>query len=235
MTICNSHRSMIDNNKSLTALFCISGAAGADLLQRCRIPLCGWCRLQPVAIKMKPMPGAVRTTILRCRWLTQAPFWGRSRTRNLITMAFGADSLQKTDVSMSIRRVLTASERISSSSYTFGVTPLQQYLVEFDDGRLQAFPVAWDTRPKEDGGQHWFHLYPEENIGPGDPLYWTGPNQNWNFMCAECHSTNLRRNYDASVPILTIPRGRRSTCPARPVTVPGQRTWSGLNRTLKVA
>ncbi|MFC1680686.1 tetratricopeptide repeat protein [Pseudomonadota bacterium] len=80
--------------------------------------------------------------------------------------------------------------------YTFGVLPLQQYLVEFEDGRLQAFPVAWDSRAKEDGGQHWFHLYPDENIGPGDPLYWTGPNQNWNFMCAECHSTNLQRNYD---------------------------------------
>ena len=81
--------------------------------------------------------------------------------------------------------------------YTFGVDPLQQYLVEFDDGRIQALPIAWDTRPKAEGGQKWFHLYPGEQIKPGDALYWTGPNQNWNFMCAECHSTNLRRNYDA--------------------------------------
>jgi hypothetical protein len=29
-----------------------------------------------------------------------------------------------------------------------------------------------------------------------DPLHWTGRNQTWNYMCAECHSTNLRKNYD---------------------------------------
>ena len=80
--------------------------------------------------------------------------------------------------------------------YTFGVDPLQQYLVAFDDGRLQALPFAWDTRPVQEGGQRWFHLYPNEEIRPGDYLHWTGPNQNWNFMCAECHSTKLRRNYD---------------------------------------
>src|SRR5262249_35972543 len=44
--------------------------------------------------------------------------------------------------------------------YTFGVYPLQQYLVAFPDGRIQALPVAWDSRAKTDGGQRWFHLYP---------------------------------------------------------------------------
>ncbi len=82
--------------------------------------------------------------------------------------------------------------------YAFGVEPLQQYLIAFDDGRLQALPIAWDTRPRAEGGQKWFHLYPNEEIRHGDPLHWTGPNQNWNFMCAECHSTNLKRNYDKS-------------------------------------
>jgi Flp pilus assembly protein TadD len=81
--------------------------------------------------------------------------------------------------------------------YTFGADPLQQYLVEFDDGRLQALPIAWDSRPETEGGQRWFHLYPDEHIRAGDELHWTGPNQNWNFMCAECHSVNLQRNYDA--------------------------------------
>lgn len=80
-------------------------------------------------------------------------------------------------------------------AYTFGADPLQQYLIAFPDGRLQALGIAWDTRPKERGGQRWFHLYPDERIAPGDELFWTGINQNWNFMCAECHSTNLRRNY----------------------------------------
>jgi predicted CXXCH cytochrome family protein len=82
--------------------------------------------------------------------------------------------------------------------YTFGVEPLQQYLVEFPDGRVQALSIAWDTRPKQEGGQRWFHLYPKEEIRHDDVLHWTRLNQNWNFMCAECHSTGVRKNYDAA-------------------------------------
>lgn len=81
-------------------------------------------------------------------------------------------------------------------AYTFGVSPLQQYLVAFPGGRFQALPVAWDSRPATEGGQRWFHLYPDEEIHAGDQLHWTGPYQNWNMMCAECHSTNLRKGYD---------------------------------------
>lgn len=81
--------------------------------------------------------------------------------------------------------------------YTFGVDPLQQYLVEFPDGRIQALSIAWDTRPREKGGQRWFHLYPNEEIRHDDVLHWTKLNQNWNFMCAECHSTGVARHYDA--------------------------------------
>ena len=76
------------------------------------------------------------------------------------------------------------------------VAPLEQYLLELPGGRLQALTIAWDSRPKADGGQRWFHLHPNETIKAGDPLHWTGLQQNWNFECAECHSTNLRRNYD---------------------------------------
>jgi Tfp pilus assembly protein PilF len=80
--------------------------------------------------------------------------------------------------------------------YTFGVTPLQQYLIEMPGVRFQALSIAWDARPKEQGGQRWFHLYPKERITHNDELHWTRPAQNWNFMCADCHSTNLRKNYD---------------------------------------
>ena len=80
--------------------------------------------------------------------------------------------------------------------YTFGVDPLQQYLVELPGGRLQALSIAWDTRPKEKGGQRWFHLYPNQKIDYRDELHWTGRNQNWNSMCAECHSTNVHKGYD---------------------------------------
>ncbi len=82
--------------------------------------------------------------------------------------------------------------------YTFGVAPLQQYLIEFPDGRLQALSIAWDSRPKDKGGQRWLHLYPNEEVGHDDILHWTRLNQNWNFMCAECHSTGVRKNYDAA-------------------------------------
>ena len=81
-------------------------------------------------------------------------------------------------------------------THTFGVEPLQQYLIQFPGGRLQALGVAWDSRPKQAGGQRWFHLYPEQKPKAGDPLHWTGIDQNWNYQCADCHSTNLRKGYD---------------------------------------
>ena len=80
--------------------------------------------------------------------------------------------------------------------YTFGVTPLQQYLIELPGGRLQALSIAWDSRSVAEGGQRWFHLYPHEKIDYRDELHWTKLSQNWNFMCAECHSTELKKNYD---------------------------------------
>ncbi|MBI1284985.1 MAG: tetratricopeptide repeat protein [Thiobacillus sp.] len=82
--------------------------------------------------------------------------------------------------------------------YTFGVYPLQQYLIEFPDGRLQALSIAWDTHAREVGGQRWFHLYPKEQITHDDELHWTRAAQNWNFVCADCHSTELKKNYDAA-------------------------------------
>lgn len=80
--------------------------------------------------------------------------------------------------------------------YTFGVRPLQQYLVEFPGGRYQMLPFCWDTRPAGRGGQRWFHIYDQERIPPGDILFWTKITQNWNYMCSECHSTNTKKQYD---------------------------------------
>ncbi|HEX3765385.1 MAG TPA: multiheme c-type cytochrome [Kofleriaceae bacterium] len=82
-------------------------------------------------------------------------------------------------------------------AYTLGVAPLQQYLVAFPGGRLQSPEIAWDSRPAATGGQRWFHLYPGESIGPTDPLHWTGAAENWNYMCADCHSTNVRKAWSA--------------------------------------
>jgi predicted CXXCH cytochrome family protein len=83
-------------------------------------------------------------------------------------------------------------------AYTFGIAPLQQYLVELPGGRLQALGLAWDARPQASGGQRWFHLYAGQHLAAGDPLHWTGIEQNWNYQCADCHTTNLEKNYDAA-------------------------------------
>ncbi|WP_295886937.1 tetratricopeptide repeat protein [uncultured Thiohalocapsa sp.] len=83
-------------------------------------------------------------------------------------------------------------------AYTFGWEPLQQYLIRFPNGRLQALGIAWDTRPAADGGQRWFHLYPAEgDYDHTHPLHWTARDQTWNYQCAECHSTALSKGYDA--------------------------------------
>ena len=89
--------------------------------------------------------------------------------------------------------------------YVFGVEPLQQYMVELDPpdethrdgiGRVQVLRISWDTR-----GKKWFYLPPpdvDEKLAPDDPLHWTGVTQNWNVSCAECHSTDLRQNFDVA-------------------------------------
>ncbi|MEY9334576.1 putative CXXCH cytochrome family protein [Pseudomonas protegens] len=78
-------------------------------------------------------------------------------------------------------------------AYTFGIEPLQQYLIEVGQGRLQALGVAWDTRK-----QQWFHLYPGQGVNFKNPLHWSKPSQNANFMCVECHTTGYQRNFSAS-------------------------------------
>ncbi|MFT5579215.1 MAG: tetratricopeptide (TPR) repeat protein [Paraglaciecola psychrophila] len=80
-------------------------------------------------------------------------------------------------------------------TYTFGVEPLQQYMVAFPDGRVQLIPFAWDSRVAADGGQRWFKLYPEQKQKHQE-FFWTNTGQNWNYMCADCHSTNVAKNFD---------------------------------------
>jgi tetratricopeptide (TPR) repeat protein len=82
--------------------------------------------------------------------------------------------------------------------YTFGWYPLQQYLIEFPRGHVQSLGLAWDSRTQEEGGQRWFHLYPGEDMTAAHPQHWTARDQTWNYQCAECHSTNLQKNYDVA-------------------------------------
>ncbi|MEI7724249.1 MAG: multiheme c-type cytochrome [Bacteroidota bacterium] len=80
-------------------------------------------------------------------------------------------------------------------SHTFGIRPLQQYLIPFENGKYQCLPIAWNTIEKK-----WFHMaamvYKPDDLEPDNWLYWTNQAQNWNSMCAECHSTNLQKNFD---------------------------------------
>jgi tetratricopeptide (TPR) repeat protein len=75
--------------------------------------------------------------------------------------------------------------------YTFGVTPLQQYIVKFPDGVYNCLLTAWDELENK-----WFHLQPDLDLELDEWLNWTNGGQRWNTMCADCHSTDLRKNYD---------------------------------------
>jgi len=85
---------------------------------------------------------------------------------------------------------IDGSENDYKIAQVFGVTPLQQYLVDFPKGRKQVLRVTWDSIENK-----WFHQYAGDSITVNDWLHWTNGAQNWNTMCAECHSTNLKKDY----------------------------------------
>ncbi|WP_242157649.1 tetratricopeptide repeat protein [Aestuariivivens sediminis] len=74
--------------------------------------------------------------------------------------------------------------------YTFGIEPLQQYIVKFPNGRYQCLRTAWDTKKNK-----WFDLYPDFKIIHSEWLHWSRGGLNWNNMCSDCHSTNVRKNF----------------------------------------
>lgn len=121
-----------------------------------------------------------------------APFGGEAFKHHGVTSSFeqkGDDFFVRTEGA-------DGKEAEFRVAYTFGYSPLQQYLLEVGHGKLQSFVVAWDSRSQEAGGQRYFDLYPDEEVEAGDVLHWTGPNQNWNFTCADCHSTAFEKGYD---------------------------------------
>ncbi len=81
--------------------------------------------------------------------------------------------------------------RVHALERVIGHTPLRQYLTDIGDGRLQAMDTAWDPHQKD-----WFNVYGEEDRYAGEWGHWTGRGMNWNSMCAGCHNTRLRKNYD---------------------------------------
>ena len=72
-----------------------------------------------------------------------------------------------------------------------GNDPLRQFLIARPRGRLQVTEVAWDPRTNQ-----WFDVYGNEDRRPGEWGHWTGRGMCWNAMCAACHNTRVRKNYD---------------------------------------
>ncbi len=75
--------------------------------------------------------------------------------------------------------------------YTFGVTPLQQYIVKFPDGAYQCLQTAWDINKNV-----WFDLQPDLDIKHDEWIHWSHGGMRWNTMCADCHSTDVKKNFD---------------------------------------
>ncbi len=133
----------------------------------------------------RSMQPARRDTVL-------APFAGERLRHGKITSSFqqegGKFFVQTDDLDGRLQRFEVL--------HTFGLYPLQQYLVALDGGKVQALATAWDSRPKAEGGQRWFHLQGPQGVAAGDELHWTQRQSNWNTMCAECHSTDFQKHYD---------------------------------------
>lgn len=86
--------------------------------------------------------------------------------------------------------------------YFFGLDPCQQVIIEEAPGKLQAYPVAW-SNGKGEKRRGWYSLFPGEKTPPGDPLHWKGSLNNWNHMCAECHSTGVAKNFDSELGVFS--------------------------------
>ena len=74
-----------------------------------------------------------------------------------------------------------------------GHDPLRQYLVAAPGGRWQTLEATFDPRAGE-----WFDVFGDEDRQPGEWGHWTGRGMNWNAMCASCHNTRVRKNYDVA-------------------------------------
>ena len=111
------------------------------------------------------------------------------------------------------RRARTASSPTSRSSYTFGVAPLQQYLIALPGGRLQPLQIAWDSERRR-----WFHLLPDEKAPPGDVLHWTGRYQTAQHDVHRLPHHRLREALRRRRRHLRVALGRDRTCRASRAT-----------------
>jgi uncharacterized lipoprotein YmbA len=112
-------------------------------------------------------------------------------------------------------------------AYTFGLYPLQQYLIPFPGGRYQTLPIAWDTRPKGEGGPALVPPLPEPE-GRSSRTPCTGPASTRTGHCSVPSAIRpicARATTRPAIPIR--PPSARSTSPANPATVRRPPMWTG--------
>ena len=121
---------------------------------------------------------------------------------------------------------------LNSTQETFRVeriiahSPLRQMLVEFPGGRLQATEAAFDPRSNE-----WFNVYGNEDRKPGEWGHWTGRGMNWNTMCATCHNTRVRKNYDTTNDVFRTAMTERGVgCEACHGPMKAHNDWQAANK-----
>jgi tetratricopeptide (TPR) repeat protein len=74
-----------------------------------------------------------------------------------------------------------------------GCDPVEQFLTASVNGRMQVQEISYNPESNQ-----WFDVYAGENRQPGEWGHWTGRGMNWNSECAECHNTDLKKNYDVA-------------------------------------
>ena len=104
---------------------------------------------------------------------------------------------QKTSVKMDGATAKITSLGFANKEDTYSVErvighdPLRQFLINGDNGRVHTMEATWDPNKSE-----WFNVYGTEDRKPGEWGHWTGRGMVWNTMCASCHNTRVRKNYD---------------------------------------
>ena len=113
------------------------------------------------------------------------------------TLTHGKDTSEAFLDADGLAKILTRGFNNERRAYpvvrVIGNHPLRQFLIAAPGGRLQTCDVSYDPKKNE-----FFDVYGEEERNPGDWGSWTGQGMNWNAMCAACHNTRLRKNYEPS-------------------------------------
>jgi tetratricopeptide (TPR) repeat protein len=122
------------------------------------------------------------------------PDWDRPAFDPPQTVAHGTQT-SEARLSNGVYQVVTLGRNGRREPYdiarVIGNDPLRQFLVTAPGGRFQTLEMSYDPQRGE-----WFDVYGNEDRQPGEWGHWTGRGMTWNSMCASCHNTRLRKNYD---------------------------------------